>query len=47
MRVPCSQENLSGKDLNEQPGEKWVPARAESGHDGDERSGENWVTARA
>ena len=47
MRVPCSQEDLSGKDLNEQSGEKWVPARAQSDHEGDQQSGENWVTAGA
>ena len=44
MRVRCSQENLSGKDLNEQSGENWVPERAQSGHEGDEQSVENWVT---
>ena len=45
--MPCGQENLSGKDLDERSGEKWTPARAQSGHEGDEQSGENRVTARA
>ena len=47
MRVPCSQENLSDKDLDEQSGENWAPAGAQSGHEGDEQLGENRVTARA
>ena len=47
MRAPCSQENLSGKDLDEQSGENWAPAGAQSSHEGDEQSGENRVTARA
>ena len=47
MGVPCSQENLSGKDLNEQSGQNWVPPRAQTGHAGDEQSRENWVTAMA
>ena len=45
--VPRDQENLSGKDLNEQSRENWVPAGAQSGHEGDEQSGVNWVTTRA
>ena len=46
--MSCSQEVLSGKDLNEQSGENCrVPVRAQSCHYGDERLGENWVTARA
>ena len=44
MRVRCSQENLSGKDLNEKSGENCVPQRAQSEHEGDEQSMENWVT---
>ena len=47
MRVPCSQENLSGKDHDKQSGENWAPAGAQSGHEGDEQLGENRVTARA
>ena len=49
MRLPRSQsqENISGKDLTEQSGENFVPARARSGHEGDEQSGENWITSRA
>ena len=47
MRVPSSQENIDGKDLDEHSGENWVPARAQIGHEGGEQSGENWVTARA
>ena len=47
MRVPRSQENLSGKDLTEKSRENWVPARAQSGHEGDEQSGENWVRAQS
>ena len=27
MRVPPSQENLRGKDLTEQSGRNWAPAR--------------------
>ena len=46
MRIPCSQENLSGRDVDEHSGENWVPARARSSHEGDEQLGENWVTAR-
>ena len=42
-----NQENLSGKDLTEQLGDKWVPARAQRGHEGDEQSGVNWVATRA
>ena len=37
MRVPCSQENFSGKDLEEQSGENWVTATAQIGHEGDEQ----------
>ena len=38
MGVPCSQKDLSGKDLNEQSGE--LGAReGQSNHDGDEWSG--------
>ena len=47
MRVPCSQENLSGKDLDEQSGDSWVPVMAQSGHEGDKLSGKNWVIVRA
>ena len=47
LKVPRNQENLSGKDLNEQSGENWVPPRAQSGHEGDDQSGVNWVTTRA
>ena len=47
MRVPCSQENLSGKDLDEQSGDSWVPVMAQSGHEGDKQSRENWVIERA
>ena len=35
-----SQENLSGKDLDERSGENWAPAGALSGHEGDEQLGE-------
>ena len=45
MRVACGQENLSGKDLDEQSGE--LGNREGSGHEGDEKSGENWAIARA
>ena len=38
MRVSSSQENLSGKNLDEQSGENWVPARAQTVHEGDEQS---------
>ena len=38
MRVPCSQENLSGKDLNEQSGENWVTAGAQRGREDEEQS---------
>ena len=38
MRVLCSQENLSGKDLDEQSGENWPLTRAQSGHEGEEQS---------
>ena len=37
MRMPCCQENLSGNDLDEQSGENWVQARAQSGDEGDEQ----------
>ena len=47
MRVPCSRENISGRDFDEQSGENWAAARAQNGHEGGEQSGENWVTARA
>ena len=38
MRVPGSQENFSGKGLNEQPEENWVPAMSQSGHEGEEQA---------
>ena len=38
MRVPCSQENISGKYLDDQSGENWVTARAQRGHEGEEQS---------
>ena len=38
MRVPCSQENLAGKDLDEQSVENWVSARAQIDHEGEEQS---------
>ena len=34
MTVPYSQENLSGKDLDQQLRENWVQARAQSGYEG-------------
>ena len=37
MRVPYTQENLSGKNLDEQSRENWVPARAQSGHKDEEQ----------
>ena len=38
MRVPCSQENLSDKDFDEQTRENSVTARTQSGHEGEELS---------
>ena len=36
MRVPRSQENLSGKDISQESGKNWVTARAQSDHEGEE-----------
>ena len=36
MRVPFSQENLSGKDLDEESEENWSSTKAKSGHEGEE-----------
>ena len=47
MRVPRSQENISGKDLTEQSGENWVPARAQSGHESEEQSDAGQAVYRA
>ena len=36
--VPNGLEDLSGKDLTEQPEESWRTVREQSGHEGDEQS---------